>query len=220
MRLVGDTRARTRRGPARYAARMVRTVRWVGIFVGGLVAPGLAGADAIGIPEDLGCPEGARVSASHGAYYCAPASCSTGRCEAGQRCEERRVCTRGLSYREGSRTWPPPPGFTGEHRATAVTAICARDGACTGDDETAPRASGPYDPGNATCSVQPVCVPAPPEPVAPPSPLPVRTAPPEPARDGCAVRPTTEGGLWALCALVVLALRGGLTGARRGAPRA
>lgn len=155
--------------------------RAAGLFLAVVTLPIGARADAVAIP-DLDCPEGSEVQARHAGGWCALRSCSAAApCSAGDSCEARRVCSRSLTYSEGSRTWPPPAGFDPARHASVVTASCAVGGSCTGDD-AGTFASRDLDPGPATCATTDVCVPAPP---APPPVSPPAAAPLGPAASSC-----------------------------------
>src|SRR5262245_24276665 len=95
------------------------------IVAASLAFAGVARADAIEGPP--ACPPGARGESAHEGQWCVPASCEIG-CEAGERCEDRRVCTRVASVIPGGLRPEVPPAEPRE----LVVATCDATSECTG----------------------------------------------------------------------------------------
>lgn len=187
--------------------------------------PSAALADAIDGPP--ACPPGARGESSHSGTACVPWTCAADAdCEAGARCEERRLCSFEASVAFGGRRRPDediPPRLV-----RVVVASCGASEACTGTEEPWPPTYGAH--GTPTCAAQRVCVapsgpsigdflgvtapeePASETPPAPPSsPVPAPTAAPPASGGLCAARVPGASAAPAL-ALIALAL---LLGRRR-----
>jgi MYXO-CTERM domain-containing protein len=119
-----------------------------------LVLPAsLASADAVDGPP--ACPPGARGRSAHEGQWCVPATCDAG-CEAGERCEDRRVCVQTASVIPGGlRPTTPPP-----QPRELVVATCDAASACTGMEEPPPPTVGTLPTTPPTCSTMRVCVPS------------------------------------------------------------